>query len=126
MFWNIRNNNCSAFFYNTLIINVVGEDANNGVKNQLFMEPTPVPQSAFPDSKQHYAVLDGLRGVASVMVVIFHLLEPLSTGHLDQIINHGYLAVDFFYVLSGFVVAYAYEPFCGAACWWWPYWPCPV
>ena len=26
-----------------------------------------------------------------------------------QIINHGYLAVDFFFVLSGFVIGYAYD-----------------
>jgi peptidoglycan/LPS O-acetylase OafA/YrhL len=60
-------------------------------------------------TKPHYLILDGLRGVASVMVVAFHIFEAHSTSHLDQIINHGYLAVDFFFVLSGFVVAYAYD-----------------
>jgi peptidoglycan/LPS O-acetylase OafA/YrhL len=60
-------------------------------------------------TKPHYLILDGLRGVASVMVVAFHLLEAHSTSHLDQIINHGYLAVDFFFLLSGFVVGYAYD-----------------
>src|SRR5580698_4531995 len=60
-------------------------------------------------TKPHYPILDGLRGVASVMVVAFHIFEAHSTSHLDQIINHGYLAVDFFFVLSGFVVAYAYD-----------------
>lgn len=60
-------------------------------------------------SKPHYPILDGLRGVASVMVVAFHLFEAHSTSHLDQIINHGYLAVDFFFLLSGFVVGYAYD-----------------
>jgi peptidoglycan/LPS O-acetylase OafA/YrhL len=60
-------------------------------------------------TKPHYAILDGLRGVASVMVIIFHLFEAHATSHLDQIINHGYLAVDFFFVLSGFVVGYAYD-----------------
>jgi len=60
-------------------------------------------------AKPHYPILDGLRGVASVMVVAFHLFEAHSTSHLDQIINHGYLAVDFFFVLSGFVVGYAYD-----------------
>jgi peptidoglycan/LPS O-acetylase OafA/YrhL len=65
--------------------------------------------SSFKDSKNHYAILDGLRGVAAVLVVLFHILETHSTSHLDQIINHGYLAVDFFYVLSGFVIGYAYD-----------------
>jgi peptidoglycan/LPS O-acetylase OafA/YrhL len=60
-------------------------------------------------TKQHYPILDGLRGVASIMVIAFHILEAHSTNHLDQVINHGYLAVDFFFVLSGFVVGYAYD-----------------
>ncbi|HUI92347.1 MAG TPA: acyltransferase [Chitinivibrionales bacterium] len=60
-------------------------------------------------SKPRYSILDGLRGVAAVMVVIFHVFEAHARGHFDQIVNHGYLAVDFFFVLSGFVVAYAYD-----------------
>jgi peptidoglycan/LPS O-acetylase OafA/YrhL len=60
-------------------------------------------------SKPRYEVLDGLRGVASLMVVAFHLFETYSAGPRFQIINHGYLAVDFFFVLSGFVVGYAYD-----------------
>lgn len=60
-------------------------------------------------SKDRYEILDGLRGVAAVMVVIFHLFETYSKGPAYQIINHGYLAVDFFFVLSGFVVGYAYD-----------------
>lgn len=60
--------------------------------------------------KSHYVILDGLRGVASLTVVIFHLFEAWSDGDPQkQIINHGYLAVDFFFLLSGFVVAYAYD-----------------
>jgi peptidoglycan/LPS O-acetylase OafA/YrhL len=73
------------------------------------MNATSAPPSAFPDSKKHYDILDGLRGVAAVMVVAFHVFEANATSHLDQIINHGYLAVDFFYVLSGFVIGYAYN-----------------
>ncbi|MDR2814272.1 MAG: acyltransferase [Prevotellaceae bacterium] len=60
-------------------------------------------------SKPRYEILDGLRGVAAVMVVAFHIFEAHSTSHFDQIINHGYLAVDFFFVLSGFVIGYAYD-----------------
>ena len=60
--------------------------------------------------KQHFEVLDGLRGVAAMMVVIFHMCEAWNGGdHARQIVNHGYLAVDFFFLLSGFVVAYAYD-----------------
>lgn len=60
-------------------------------------------------NKPHYIILDGLRGVAAIMVVIFHIFEGHATSHLDQIINHGYLAVDFFFLLSGFVIGYAYD-----------------
>ncbi|MGL5786631.1 MAG: acyltransferase family protein [Bacteroidales bacterium] len=65
--------------------------------------------SAYADTKPHYGVLDGLRGVAAIMVVCFHIFEAFATSHLDQRINHGYLAVDFFFLLSGFVVGYAYD-----------------
>jgi len=61
-------------------------------------------------AKSHYVILDGLRGVAALMVVVFHLFEAHNGGSPHkQIINHGYLAVDFFFLLSGFVVAYAYD-----------------
>lgn len=61
-------------------------------------------------SKPHYEILDGLRGVAAIMVVFFHVFETFSNGdHTKQIINHGYLAVDFFFMLSGYVISYAYD-----------------
>jgi len=60
--------------------------------------------------KKHYEILDGLRGVAAIIVVAFHIFEAFAGGNrFVQIINHGYLAVDFFFLLSGFVVAYAYD-----------------
>ena len=66
--------------------------------------------ATYLESKNHYPILDGLRGVASVMVITFHVLEAFAGGNrFVQIINHGYLAVDFFFLLSGFVVAYAYD-----------------
>jgi peptidoglycan/LPS O-acetylase OafA/YrhL len=66
--------------------------------------------SSGPQAKNHYEVLDGLRGVAALLVVAFHILEPNDRGiRFNQVINHGYLAVDFFFLLSGFVVAYAYD-----------------
>lgn len=60
-------------------------------------------------SKPRFEILDGLRGVAAMIVVAFHLFETYSAGPSDQILNHGYLAVDFFFVLSGFVIGYAYD-----------------
>ncbi|GAB3313547.1 acyltransferase [Larkinella ripae] len=67
------------------------------------------PSAAFADTKPHYNLLDGLRGVAALTVVCFHVFEAFATSHVDQKINHGYLAVDFFFILSGFVVGYAYD-----------------
>lgn len=60
-------------------------------------------------SKPRFEILDGLRGVAAMIVAAFHLFETYSDGPRDQILNHGYLAVDFFFVLSGFVIGYAYD-----------------
>lgn len=60
-------------------------------------------------SKPRFEILDGLRGVAAMIVVAFHLFETYSPGASEQILNHGYLAVDFFFILSGFVIGYAYD-----------------
>ena len=68
--------------------------------------------SAFTDTKPHYELLDGLRGVAALLVVFYHIFEGFSFaggGTLITTINHGYLAVDFFFILSGFVIGYAYD-----------------
>ncbi|MCC8197284.1 MAG: acyltransferase [Tannerellaceae bacterium] len=73
------------------------------------MQKTQISAAAFADTKPHYHILDGLRGIAAIMVVCFHLFEAFATSHLNQRINHGYLAVDFFFLLSGFVVGYAYD-----------------
>ncbi len=59
--------------------------------------------------KPRYDLLDGLRGVAAVMVIWYHFFEGFATSPVDQGMNHGYLAVDFFFVLSGFVIGYAYD-----------------
>lgn len=60
-------------------------------------------------SKPRYEILDGLRGVAAILVVLFHLFETYTPWGSQQHINHGYLAVDFFFILSGFVIGYAYD-----------------
>lgn len=64
-------------------------------------------ENVYLASKPRYEILDGLRGVAALMVIVFHLFETYAKG--QQTINHGYLAVDFFFVLSGFVIGYAYD-----------------
>lgn len=51
--------------------------------------------------------LDGMRGIAAILVVAFHIGQR-TAGH-EWIAPGGYLAVDFFFLLSGFVIAQAYE-----------------
>ena len=58
-------------------------------------------------SQQRFDVLDALRGLCALLVVFFHL--PVSSHlHPLALFRHGYLFVDFFFVLSGFVIAHAY------------------
>jgi peptidoglycan/LPS O-acetylase OafA/YrhL len=60
-----------------------------------------------PSSKQFFGGLESLRGIAALMVVFYHIewTNPL-THHL--IFRNGYLMVDLFFVLSGFVICYNY------------------
>jgi peptidoglycan/LPS O-acetylase OafA/YrhL len=58
--------------------------------------------------KQHFEILDGLRGIAALSIVLFHFMEIVYQPS-KNFIAHGFLAVDFFFCLSGFVIAYAYH-----------------
>ena len=65
---------------------------------------------ATPLANRHqFDVLDGLRGLAALAVVVFHFMEFITPDYHDNFIAHAYLAVDFFFCLSGFVIAYAYD-----------------
>lgn len=72
---------------------------------------------SFADTKPHYELLDGLRGVAAILVLIYHLFEGLAFAEASDgvgsgvitTLNHGHIAVDFFFILSGFVISYAYD-----------------
>lgn len=61
------------------------------------------------ESKSRYEILDGLRGVAALVVVFYHLMECYPAEYVGKYFSHGYLAVDFFFALSGFVIGYAYD-----------------
>ena len=54
----------------------------------------------------HYPALDGLRGIAALAVAAYHVEIYFGVGPWA---SHAYLAVDFFFMLSGFVIAYAYD-----------------
>jgi len=72
---------------------------------------TPVEKinSGILKTKQHFEILDGLRGVAALAVVTFHFMEIVFSDYSKNFIGHGFLAVDFFFCLSGLVIAYAYD-----------------
>jgi peptidoglycan/LPS O-acetylase OafA/YrhL len=62
------------------------------------------------DGKGHFEVLDGLRGTAALLVVAFHIQGITVLFDAPRLLlPHAYLAVDFFFALSGFVVGYAYD-----------------
>lgn len=81
------------------------------------MKPTTTSVAHFADTKPHYELLDGLRGVAALLVIIYHIFEGFAfaasqNGEGNGLIttfNHGHTAVDFFFILSGFVISYAYD-----------------
>jgi peptidoglycan/LPS O-acetylase OafA/YrhL len=80
----------------------------------LDAERSPPVASVSPDrtatGKQHFEVLDGLRGSAALFVVLFHIQGIMVD--FDQkrlLLHHAYMAVDFFFALSGFVIGYAYD-----------------
>jgi len=55
---------------------------------------------------KRFQSLDGLRGVCAITVLLFHCDDLFHKGPIFQ---HGFLAVDVFFVLSGFVIALTYE-----------------
>ena len=81
------------------------------------MQKTSISSVNFTDTKPHYELLDGLRGVAAILVLFYHVFEGLAFAEatngagsgLITTLNHGHIAVDFFFILSGFVISYAYD-----------------
>ncbi|MDM8178081.1 MULTISPECIES: acyltransferase family protein [Olivibacter] len=67
------------------------------------------PKIRYLQSKPHYDLLDGLRGTAAITIVVFHFLEFVYPDYSQNFLGHGFLAVDFFFCLSGFVIGYAYD-----------------
>ena len=55
-------------------------------------------------TNHRFAALDGLRGICALIVVLYHTFRLQAVSPFA----HGYLSVDVFFVLSGFVLAYAF------------------
>jgi peptidoglycan/LPS O-acetylase OafA/YrhL len=61
--------------------------------------------SRAPDRRMFYTI-DGLRGIAALLVVCRHIV-PFHAGKLN--FQSSYLAVEMFFLFSGFVIAHAYD-----------------
>lgn len=61
--------------------------------------------------RDHLDALTGIRGIAAWLVVVYHSRHSLSAilpSGLMVVLDKGYLAVDLFFMLSGFVIWYNY------------------
>jgi len=65
------------------------------------------PAGASNSSKNRFEALDGWRGICACLVVLFHV-HGYSPIYSWPVIRNSYLFVDFFFVLSGFVIALNY------------------
>jgi peptidoglycan/LPS O-acetylase OafA/YrhL len=63
--------------------------------------------SSLETGKKHFRVLDSWRGIAALLVALFHL-NLYSVIYSLDFVRNAYLFVDFFFVLSGFVITYSY------------------
>jgi peptidoglycan/LPS O-acetylase OafA/YrhL len=83
------------------------------------MAVTQHPVSLVEETSEHlllekphkFEMLDGLRGIAAIAVVYFHLTGFFidTDKHPQYLFAHGWLAVDLFFALSGFVMSHAYQ-----------------
>jgi peptidoglycan/LPS O-acetylase OafA/YrhL len=81
----------------------------NNVSDLARADDTAQPDRT-SSGKAHFEVLDGLRGSAALLIVAFHIIGiPLGFNNSKNVLHHAYLAVDFFFGLSGFVIGYAYD-----------------
>ncbi|QGX91643.1 acyltransferase [Tatumella sp. TA1] len=56
--------------------------------------------------KKNIPALTGIRGIAALLVVFYHLLHHSINFNL---IKNGYLSVDLFFILSGFIMMYVHS-----------------
>lgn len=65
------------------------------------------------NSKQYFHTLDFLRGLAALMVVLFHysngMLPTISDQQVSEVLSYGKYGVQIFFVISGFIIPYSME-----------------
>ncbi len=64
-----------------------------------------------PADRREIKALTSLRGIAAMAVVLQHFSATAqfdAEGWIPSLVPHGYMAVDFFFVLSGFIMSYTY------------------
>jgi peptidoglycan/LPS O-acetylase OafA/YrhL len=96
--------------------------AGIGMSIALSLPAAPAREAAnprtltLPPRGERLAFIDALRGLAALAVAAYHierygpLAEPASrliAGPLEEVIRHGWMGVQTFYVISGFVIAYS-------------------
>lgn len=93
-------------------LSVITVDRETGERTETTLESlrsTPEPDPGRLEIRKRFTELDGLRGVAALLVVVFHLRKYVRDlavpSTLYQVISGAYLMVDLFFVLSGFVLA---------------------
>jgi peptidoglycan/LPS O-acetylase OafA/YrhL len=68
------------------------------------MTDEPIPNKSLYDRPVRYETLDGIRGFAALLIVLFHITWPNHITH-NRFVENGYLMVDLFFILSGFVIS---------------------
>lgn len=94
-------------------------DSMSGRTGRVTAAPPATAEKSAP-GRPTIAALTGLRAVAAVWVVLFHYRSDILTlvpalRPLEPVMAAGYLGVDVFFVLSGFVLAYNYSE--RLSCW---------
>src|SRR4051794_15251083 len=76
----------------------------------------PSAETVKATHSSRFEFIDGLRGIAALAVVLFHcyrgsdlhaVLAATTPGFLLLLLDHGYLGVEIFFVISGFVISYS-------------------
>jgi len=95
------------------LLGKIADRIGNSLTSQLGRKP-PAPIVVSNLTTRHYAQLDGLRGLAILPVLAYHFClqypaflnpgSPHAAGPLLKLAHAGWMGVDLFFVLSGFLI----------------------